>query len=88
MPSSSSWPKATSSNVPHTLYEFWVVCTRPTGVNGMGRTAAEAVAELAALKALFRWLDETAAVFGAGSSSLARPRSWERPPTTPGSSLP
>jgi predicted nucleic acid-binding protein len=50
--------------VPQTLYEFWVVCTRPTSVNGMGRTAAEAVAELATLKALFQWLDETAAVFG------------------------
>jgi predicted nucleic acid-binding protein len=50
--------------VPHTLYEFWVVCTRPTSVNGMGRTAAEAVAELASLKALFQWLDESAAVFG------------------------
>jgi predicted nucleic acid-binding protein len=50
--------------VPQTRYEFWVVCTRPTSVNGMGRTAAEAVAELATLKALFQWLDETAAVFG------------------------
>jgi predicted nucleic acid-binding protein len=50
--------------VPQNLYEFWVVCTRPTAVNGMGKTAAEAVAELANLKALFLWLDETAAVFG------------------------
>src|SRR4051812_2875879 len=39
--------------VPQNLYEFWVVCTRPTAVNGLGKTAAEAVAELANLTALF-----------------------------------
>lgn len=50
--------------VPQNLYEFWVVCTRPTGVNGMGRSAAEAVAELANLKALFAWLDEASSVYG------------------------
>jgi predicted nucleic acid-binding protein len=50
--------------VPQNLYEFWVVCTRPTNVNGLGKTAAEAVVELANLKALFLWLDETPAVYG------------------------
>ena len=50
--------------VPQNLYEFWVVCTRPTGVNGLGKTAAETAAELANLKALFLWLDETPAVYG------------------------
>jgi predicted nucleic acid-binding protein len=50
--------------VPQNLYEFWVVCTRPTYVNGLGKTAAEAVAELANLKALFLWFDETPAVYG------------------------
>jgi len=49
--------------VPQNLYEFWVVCTRPVSVNGMGKTAAEAAAELANLKALFLLLDETPAVF-------------------------
>lgn len=50
--------------VPQNLYEFWVVCTRPTAVNGMGKTATEAVAELTNLKGLFSPLDETAAVYG------------------------
>jgi predicted nucleic acid-binding protein len=48
--------------VAQNLYEFWVVATRPTAVNGLGKTAAEATGELASLKALFFWLDETAAV--------------------------
>jgi predicted nucleic acid-binding protein len=50
--------------VPQNLYEFWVVCTRPTGVNGLGKTAAEAVAELANIRSLFLWADDTPAVYG------------------------
>ncbi len=50
--------------VPQNIYEFWVVCTRPTSVNGLGKTAAEAATELASLKALFLWLDETQAMYG------------------------
>lgn len=50
--------------VPQNLYEFWVVCTRPTAVNGLGKTAAEAATELASLKALFLLLDETPAIYG------------------------
>jgi predicted nucleic acid-binding protein len=50
--------------VPQNLYEFWVVCTRPTAVNGLGKTAAEAETELANLKALFVLLDETPAIYG------------------------
>ncbi len=49
--------------VPQNLYEFWVVCTRPTSVNGLGKTAAEAAADLASLKTLFRRLDETATIY-------------------------
>jgi predicted nucleic acid-binding protein len=50
--------------VPQNLYEFWVVCTRPTAVNGLGKTAAEAAAELASVKGLFQLLDETPAIYG------------------------
>jgi predicted nucleic acid-binding protein len=50
--------------VPQNLYEFWVVCTRPPAVNGLGKTAAEAAADLASLKALYLWLDETPAFYG------------------------
>ena len=45
------------------LYEFWVVCTRPTNVNGLGKTATEAMAELTHLKAVFLWLDEAPATY-------------------------
>ncbi|MGO9465763.1 MAG: type II toxin-antitoxin system VapC family toxin [Isosphaeraceae bacterium] len=41
--------------IPQNFYEFWVVCTRPKNVNGLGKTAPEAVAELSNLKALFLW---------------------------------
>jgi len=50
--------------VPQNLYEFWVVCTRPTAVNGVSKTAAEAAAEPASLESLFLWLDETPAIYG------------------------
>lgn len=50
--------------VPQNLYEFWVVCTRPTAVNGLGKTAAAAAAELVSLKSLFLFLDETPAIYG------------------------
>src|SRR5262249_5990977 len=41
----------------------WVVATRPVSVNGLGKTAAEAAADLASLKTLFTLLDDTPAVF-------------------------
>jgi hypothetical protein len=40
-----------------------VVCTRPTAVNGLGKTATEAAADLASLKSLFLRLDETPAIY-------------------------
>jgi predicted nucleic acid-binding protein len=57
--------------VPQNLYEFWVVCTRPINVNGLGKTAAEAITELRNLKALFLWLDETPAVYGVWEQLVA-----------------
>ena len=51
--------------VPQNLYEFWVVCTRPTNVNGLGKTAHEAAAELASIKTLFLFADDTPALFSA-----------------------
>lgn len=50
--------------VPQNLYEFWVVCTRPVAVNGLGKSVAEAIAELASIKALFLWAEDTSAVYG------------------------
>lgn len=48
--------------VPQNFYEFWVVCTRPTTVNGLGKSAAEAAAEIAAFKTLFLFLPDTPAL--------------------------
>ncbi len=57
--------------VPQNLYEFWVVCTRPINVNGLGKTAAEAIAELANLKGLFLWLDDAPAIYGVWEQLVA-----------------
>jgi len=47
--------------VPQNLYEFWVVCTRPIGENGLGVTVDEALVRLSDLKGAFELLDETPA---------------------------
>jgi predicted nucleic acid-binding protein len=49
--------------VPQSIYEFWVVCTRPVAQNGLGMSSAEAQAELSRLKSLFTILDDTPAIF-------------------------
>ncbi|HEY1378631.1 MAG TPA: type II toxin-antitoxin system VapC family toxin [Gemmataceae bacterium] len=49
--------------VPQNFYEFWAVATRPLTANGLGKSAAEAAADLAALRSLFTVLDDTPAVF-------------------------
>jgi hypothetical protein len=54
--------------VPQNLYEFWVVCTRPAGQNGLGLTVAGAQAELIHLRGLFVLREDTPAIF----------REWER----------
>lgn len=54
--------------VPQNLYEFWVVCTRPTSVNGLGKTAPEAMAELTSIKSLFLLAEDTPAIFIAWES--------------------
>jgi predicted nucleic acid-binding protein len=50
--------------VPQNFYEFWVVATRPANVNGLGKTAAEALLDLTNLKGLFLWLDDSPLVYG------------------------
>jgi predicted nucleic acid-binding protein len=49
--------------VPQVLYEFWSVATRPIDNNGLGMSAAEAEAELTALRRLFRFLRDERAIF-------------------------
>jgi len=47
--------------VPQNLYEFWVVCTRPTDENGLGMAVEDALARLSDLRQTFDLLDETPA---------------------------
>ena len=49
--------------VPQNLYEFWVVATRPTSVNGLGFTAAQADLDLARLTGPFTLLSEIPAIY-------------------------
>ena len=44
--------------VPQTLYEFWVVATRPTTARGLGLSVAECDALISALEAVFPLLDD------------------------------
>lgn len=48
---------------PQSLYEMYVVLTRPANVNGFGMTAPGAAAEIVATRALFELLPETAQVY-------------------------
>ena len=48
--------------VPQILYEFWVVCTRPAGENGLGMTPELTLVRLNEVKQVFDLLDETPAV--------------------------
>jgi predicted nucleic acid-binding protein len=57
--------------VAQNFYEFWVVATRPTNVNGLGKTAAEALANILYFEGLFHWLDETKPVYGAWKHLVA-----------------
>src|SRR5260370_6300979 len=49
--------------VPQSVYEFWVVATRPIANNGLGLSCAECVREVANLKASFSLLDDKPTLF-------------------------
>jgi predicted nucleic acid-binding protein len=49
--------------VPQIVYEFWAVCTRPPGENGLGMTVAAAGVEQSRVLSLFALLEDTPAVF-------------------------
>ena len=48
---------------PQSLYEMYVVCTRPASGNGFGYTPQRARTEIAATRALFEILPETVQVY-------------------------
>jgi predicted nucleic acid-binding protein len=58
--------------VPQVLYEYWVVYTRPLGENGLGRSTAEAAAELTRIQRLFTFFRDERAVFPAWERIVAQ----------------
>lgn len=49
--------------VPQSVYEFWVVATRPVAVNGLGLSAAEAEAEVQRFSSSFTVFDDDPGVY-------------------------
>lgn len=49
--------------VPQSLYEFWVVATRPLAQRGLGLTPVRAQAELVTIKRFFPLLADTPAIY-------------------------
>ncbi len=54
--------------VPQVVYEYWVVCTRPTENNGLGMSAEEARKTLSGVRRLFALFRDERAIF----------QEWER----------
>jgi predicted nucleic acid-binding protein len=57
---------------PQSLYEMYVVCTRPAEANGFGYTPQQAYAEIGAVRALFEILPETAQVYPTWEGLIAK----------------
>jgi predicted nucleic acid-binding protein len=49
--------------VPQTVYEFWVVATRPLAANGLGLTVSDSQAEVARFKRMFPLLPDLGSLF-------------------------
>jgi predicted nucleic acid-binding protein len=48
--------------VPQIVYEFWAVCTRPPGENGLGMSVTDAEVEQARVLSLFVLIEDTPAI--------------------------
>jgi predicted nucleic acid-binding protein len=57
---------------PQSLYQMYVVCTRPATANGFGMTASQACAEIVAIRAVFELLPETAQVYPTWEGLIAK----------------
>jgi predicted nucleic acid-binding protein len=66
------WPSqgTTCYTSPQVLREYLVVCTRPTAVNGIGLSQAEAFGNVRALRERLRFLDDSEKVFDALANLL------------------
>ncbi len=72
--------------VPQSLYEMWVVCTRPVAQNGVGLSAAEAQAELAQAKSLCPLLDDLPGMCARWEQLVTHHQVLGKGATMPGSS--
>jgi len=57
---------------PQSLYEMYVVCTRPASAHGFGFSPQQACAEIAATRALFEILPETPQVYSTWEGLIAK----------------
>ena len=64
--------KETICIVPQTLYEFWVVATRPRAHNGLGLPPAAAHAYCTGFVAVYHFLNDSTALFGEWQSLVLR----------------
>ncbi len=58
--------------VPQVIYEYFVVCTRPPGENGLGMTSAQARTETAQVKKLFTLFRDERAIFPVWEELITR----------------
>lgn len=58
--------------VPQNFYEFWVVCTRPLGENGLGMATDLVLRHFSEFKLAFDLLDEMPAVVSTWEELVAR----------------
>src|SRR4051794_33681115 len=49
--------------VPQTVYEYWVVATRPIANNGLGLSSAQCSRDIATITAMFPLLNDAPALF-------------------------
>ncbi len=57
---------------PQSLYEMYVVCSRPVSANGLGMTPQRAHAEIDGVRALFQVLPETSQVYPTWQGLIAK----------------
>jgi predicted nucleic acid-binding protein len=57
--------------VPQSIYEFWVVATRPIANNGLGLSSTECLREVTTLKLSFPFLDDLPKLFSQWESIVA-----------------
>jgi predicted nucleic acid-binding protein len=57
---------------PQSLYEMYVVCTRPAALNGLGLSASQGHQEIVNARTLFQVLPDTANIYGTWESLVEK----------------